>query len=57
LWVFDVLDGWVKNFQKSINLMLASSCKIVQGLTKKDSVVASKIEVSVTQMPYGDGAL
>jgi hypothetical protein len=57
LWVFDVLDGWVKIFQKSINLMLASSCKIVQGLTKKDSVVASKIEVSVTQMPYGDGAL
>lgn len=37
--------------------MLASSCKIVQGLTKTDSVVASKIEVSVTQMPYGDGAL
>ena len=29
----------------------------MQGLTKKDSVVASKIEVSVTQMPYGDGAL
>jgi hypothetical protein len=57
LWVFDVLDGWVETFHKSINLIFASSCKIVQGLTKTDSVVASKIEVSVTQMPYGDGAL